>query len=387
MNKTATVLSQFQSLFSRSKFEKLVIEYNADKNVRSFSTWNLFTVMLFAHVTTRKSFRDICATLKSKGKRWYHLGLEAVSRNNLSNSLAKRSAEIFEKAFFLLAEKVTTEKSGNCRKFRFMNPLYAIDSTTIGLCLSVFVWASFKSTKAGIKAHTMYDVKNGIPSFIYISNANMHDQKAMPVMPIKKGDIVALDRAYLCFKTLENINKNKAFFVTRTKSNTQYRVIKKLRTKSRGVKSDFVIEFTGAKAREYSDHLRLVVYVCPEDKKKYLFITNNFSLSAKTIADIYKSRWQIELFFKWIKQNVKIKAFFGTGENAVRIQIWTAAIAYLLSEYIRFLSKTVFSLTQVFRLIGSNLFERRCIVDLLTAKPPTVKKRNVCLDAQLDFEF
>jgi hypothetical protein len=387
MNKTATVLSQFQSLFSRSKFEKLVIEYNADKNVRSFSTWNLFTVMLFAHVTTRKSFRDICATLKSKGKRWYHLGLEAVSRNNLSNSLAKRSAEIFEKAFFLLAEKVTTEKSGNCRKFRFKNPLYAIDSTTIGLCLSVFVWASFKSTKAGIKAHTMYDVKNGIPSFIYISNANMHDQKAMPVMPINKGDIVALDRAYLCFKTLENINKNKAFFVTRTKSNTQYRIIKKLRTKGRGVKSDFVIEFTGAKAHEYPDHLRLVVYVCPEDKKKYLFITNNFSLSAKTIADIYKSRWQIELFFKWIKQNVKIKAFFGTSENAVRIQIWTAAIAYLLSEYIRFLSKTVFSLTQVFRLIGSNLFERRCIVDLLTAESPTVKKRNVCLDAQLDFEF
>jgi len=387
MNKTATVLSQFQSLFSRSKFEKLVIEYNADKNVRTFSTWNLFTVMIFAHLTTRKSFRDICSTLTSKGKRWYHLGLVAVSRNNLSNSLAKRSSEIFEKTFFALAEKVTAEKSGNCRKFRFKNPLYAIDSTTIGLCLSVFVWAAFRSTKAGIKAHTMYDVKNGIPSFIYISNAKMHDQKAMPVMPIKKGDIVALDRAYLCFTTLENINKNKAFFVTRTKINTQYRVIKKLQAKGRGVKSDLVIEFTGAKAHEYPDHLRLVVYVCPEDKKKYLFITNNFSLSAKTIADIYKSRWQIELFFKWIKQNVKIKTFFGTSENAVKIQIWTAAIAYLLAEYLRFLSKTVFSLTQVFRLVGSNLFERRCIVDLLTDKPPMLRKRNVCLDVQLDLGF
>ena len=215
----------------------------------------------------------------------------------------------------------------------------------------------------------------------------MHDQKAMPVMPIKKGDIVALDRAYLCFTTLENINKNKAFFVTRTKINTQYRVIKKLQAKGRGVKSDLVIEFTGAKAHEYPDHLRLVVYVCPEDKKKYLFITNNFSLSAKTIADIYKSRWQIELFFKWIKQNVKIKTFFGTSENAVKIQIWTADIAYLLAEYLRFLSKTVFSLTQVFRLVGSNLFERRCIVDLLTDKPPMLRKRNVCLDVQLDLGF
>jgi len=387
MNKTATVLSQFQSLFSRSKFEKMVIDYKADKNVRTFSTWNLFTVMLFAHLTARRSFRDICTTLKSKGKRWYHLGLETISRNNLSNSLAKRSAEIFEKTFFLLVEKVTAEKSGNSRKFRFKNPLYAIDSTTIGLCLSLFVWASFRSTKAGIKAHTMYDIKNSIPSFIYISNAKMHDHKAMPNIPIKKGDIFALDRGYLCFATLENINKNKAFFVTRTKSNTQYRIVKKLQGKGRGVKSDYVIKFTGAKAHEYPDSLRLVVYICPEDKKKYFFITNNFDLSAKTIADIYKSRWQIELFFKWIKQNVKIKTFFGTSENAVRIQIWTAAITYLLTEYIRFLSKTLFSLSQVFRLIGSNLFERRCLVDLLTAKPPTVKKRNVCLDVQLDLGF
>jgi hypothetical protein len=387
MNQTATVLSQFQSLFSRSRFEKLVKEHSADKNVRKFTTWNLFTVMLSAHLAERRSFRDICSTMQSREKRWYHLGINAVTRNNLSNSLAKRSAEVFEKTFLFLAEKVTAEKSGNCRKFKFKNPLYAIDSTTIGLCLSLFAWASFRSTKAGIKAHTMYDVKNGIPSFIYISNAKVHDHKAMPKMPINKGDIVVMDRGYLCFETLENINKTKAFFVTRTKSNTQYRIIKKLSVKGRGVVSDCVIEFTGAKSDKYPDPLRLVVYVCPEDRKKYLFITNNFDLSAKTIADIYKSRWQIELFFKWVKQNVKIKTFLGTSENAVRIQIWTAAIAYLLAEYIRFLSKTVLSLTQVFRLIGSNLFERRCIIDLLTAKPLAVKKRDVCLDVQHDFGF
>jgi hypothetical protein len=384
MNKTATVLSQFQSLFSRSNFEKLVKEHSADRNIRKFSTWNLFTVMLFAHLSARKSFRDICFTIQSRRKRWYHLGINAVTRNNLSNSLAKRSSEIFEKVFFLLVEKLIAEKSENCRKFRFKNPLYAIDSTTIGLCLSLFTWASFRSTKAGIKAHTMYDVKNGIPSFIYISNAKMHDHTALPNMPIKKGDICALDRGYLCFSTLENININKAFFVTRTKSNTQYRVIEKLSAKGNGVKSDHVIEFTGTKAHEYPNSLRLVVYMCPEDKKKYFFITNNFDLSAKTIADIYKSRWQIELFFKWIKQNVKIKTFFGTSENAVRIQLWTAAITYLIAEYIRFLSKTAFSLTQVFRLIGANLLERRCIVDLLNVKLPTIKKRIVSLDVQLD---
>ena len=215
MNKTATVLSQFQSLFSRSRFEKLVKEHSADKNVRKFTTWNLFTVMLSAHLTARRSFRDICSTMQSREKRWYHLGINAVTRNNLSNSLAKRSAEVFEKTFLLLAEKVAAEKSENCRKFKFKNPLYAIDSTTIGLCLSLFAWASFRSTKAGIKAHTMYDIKNSIPSFIYISHAKVNDHKAMPKMPINKGDIVVMDRGYLCFETLENINKTKAFFVIR----------------------------------------------------------------------------------------------------------------------------------------------------------------------------
>jgi len=387
MNKTITILAQFQSLFPRSILEKLVIDHSGDKNVRKFSTWNLLTVMLFAHLSTRKSLRDICMTLQSKETRWYHLGIVNVSRNNLSNSLAKRPACIFEKLFFHLAEKVTMEKSGNNRRFKFKNPLYAIDSTTISLCLSLFCWASFRKTKAGIKAHTMYDVKNGIPSFIYISNAKKHDAKAIHLMPIKKDDIVALDKGYFCFKTLENINKNKAFFVTRIKSNTQYRTKRKLVVTGKGVKSDSAIEFTGAKAHEYPSELRLVVYISPKDKKKYLFITNNFDLAAKTIADIYKSRWDIELFFKWIKQNVKIKTFYGTSENAVRIQIWTAAIAYLLAEYIRFLSRTVYSLSQVVRIIGANLFERRCIKELLADNPSKVKSRHVCLDFQLDFGF
>ena len=388
MNNTMTILSQFQSLFSRSVFEKLSKEHRTDKNVRTFSTWNLLTVMLYAHVSIRKSFRDICINLQSMKKRWYHLGLVSISRNNLSNSLAKRSSQVFEKMFLHLVQKVTSEKNGNhSKKFKFKNPLYAIDSTTISLCIALFCWASFRSTKAGIKAHTMYDIKNGIPSFMSITEAKCHDHNALHEMPFKKGDIVALDRAYLCLKTLQNINKIGAFFVTRSKSNTLYRVIKKMDVTGKGIQADNIIKFTGVKSHEYPGHLRMVRYINQDDGNEYVFITNNFTLSAKTIADIYKSRWEIELFFKWIKQNLRIKNFFGTSENAVRIQIWTAAIAYLLTEYIRFLSKTSYSLAQTFRIIGSNIFERRCIFRLLSEPPDIARHKYFRLDLQLDLGF
>jgi hypothetical protein len=388
MSNTRTVLTQFQSLFPRSIFENTAKEHNADKNVRRFTTWNLFTVMIYAHLTQRRGIRDICLNLESKSNVWYHLGLHSLSRNNLSNSLFKRSSEVFEKAFHITLGRLLSEKGTNYKKkFKFKNPLYAIDSTTIGLCLKLFTWASFRSTKAGVKIHTMYDVKNGIPSFLYITNANIHDQKTVKHLPIKKGDIVTLDRAYLCFKLLENINNTGAFFVTRSKVNTQYRIVKKIKSCGKGIFKDQVIKFTGINAQDYPEELRLIQYRNPEDKKVYIYITNNLDLSAKTIANIYKDRWEIELFFKWIKQNVKIKTFFGTSENAVRIQIWTAAIAYLLSEYIRFISKTTYSITEVFRIIGSNILERCSLTDLLCRHQRVRKRNSICLDFQMDFGF
>jgi hypothetical protein len=212
MNKGTPVIMQMQSLISRFEFEKLTKVYGTDKNVRTFSTWNLLQVMLVAHCSAKKSLRDICSNFKSVTNRFYHLGFNGVSRNNLSNALSKRSAELFEKLFYQLLEKVHAEKGRKTdKRFRFKNPLVAIDSTTISLCLSLCGWASFRSKKGGIKVHTMYDIKMNMPDFLIITEARKHDHCAVVDMPFRKEAIYVLDRGYLCLKTLQNIDKTVLF--------------------------------------------------------------------------------------------------------------------------------------------------------------------------------
>ena len=344
--------------------------------------------MLYAQLTGKTSLRDICTGLCSVKNRWYHLGLTSLSRNNLSHSLAKRSAQVFEKTFYQLLAKVQLEMNGRRdKRFKFNNPLKAIDSTSISLCLNLCSWASFRSTKAGIKAHTMYDIKKRIPDFMVITEGRRHDHKAVSEMPINEGTIYVMDKGYLCFKTLKNINKNRAFFVTRIKSNTQYRTIRKNKPTGKAILRDDIIVFTGQKSKDYSDGLRLVRYREPLENKVYTFITNNFNLAASTIASIYKARWDIELFFKWIKQNLKVKSFIGRSENAVRIQIWTAAIAYLVMEYLRFCSRSGLSLIEVFRIIGANILSDRTIDDLLTIQKRIKREKIPFPDLQLDLGF
>jgi hypothetical protein len=365
-----------------------VDEHKADKNVRSFSTWNLLQTMLYTQLTGKRSIRDICTGLSSVMNRWYHLGLTSLSRNNLSNSLAKRSHLVFEKIFYHLLTKVQCDMSGRKdKRFKFNNPLIAIDSTSISLCLNLCSWASFRSTKAGIKAHTMYDIKKRIPDFMVITEGRRHDHAAVCEMPIKEGSIYVMDKGYLCFKTLENIDKNQAFFVTRIKSNTKFKVIRKYKLTNKDITGDDRIVFTGQKSADYPHELRLVKYRDPIKKHVYAFITNNVDLAAGTIAAIYKSRWDIELFFKWIKQNLKVKSFIGTSENAVRIQIWTAAIAYLLMEYFRFRSRSSISLIDVFRILGTNIFSDSAINDLLSKRKQAHRKRMPFPDLQLDLGF
>jgi len=388
MNKNRMVFVQMQQLISTFHFKKLTDEHKADKNVRSFSTWNLLQTMLYAHLTGKKSIRDICTGLNSIANRWYHLGFSSLSRNNLSNSLMKRSHEIFEKTFYQLLAKVQSDMAGRKdKRFKFNNQLKAIDSTVLSFCLSLYSWASFRSTKAGIKAHTMYDIKNHIPEFILITDARCHDHTAVSQMPINEGTIYVMDKGYLCFKTLENIDKKQAFFVTRIKSNTKYRTTKKNRPTVKEILRDDIIEFTGLKSNDYPEELRLVRYRDPIEKKEYTFITNNFDLAASTIASIYKSRWDIELFFKWVKQNLKVKSFIGRSENAVRIQIWTAAIAYLIMEYLRFQSRSSVSLIDVFRIIGMNIFSDRGIDDLLSTHKRVNCKSLLFPDLQMDLGF
>jgi len=387
MNKGRPVILQMQSLISRFEFEKLVKEYKTDKNVRTFSTWNLLKVMLFVHCSGKKSLRDICVSFASMSSRLYHLGIGGLSRNNLSNSLARRDAGLFEKLFYQLLQKVVNETGvRKDRRFKFKNDVIAIDSTTISLCVSLCEWASFRSTKGGVKIHTMYDVKRQMPEFMVVTEAQQHDTVPVADMPLKAQTIYVLDRGYLSFAILENINETKAFFVTRIKENTQYGVIMKNKSTDSSILYDAEISFMGSKSDDYSGPLRLVRYKNPDDGKVYEFITNNMDLSPATIAVIYKSRWDIELFFKWIKQNLKIKSFFGTSKNAILIQIWTAAIAYLLISYIHFLSKTALSITDVFRVVGFNIMSDRNIHDLLTGSfRPRRKDRQ--FDVQLDFGF
>ena len=369
MFNTKTVLSQMQSFISGYEFEKYVSEYNGDKGVKIFSTRNLLNLMLYVHIGSKQSLRDIVDSLKSKKNLWYHIGLKSISRNNLSHALMKRPNEIFEKMFFNLLMKFQNERMPiTDKRFRFKMPLKIIDSTTIGLCLSLFDWAKFRKTKGGIKLHVMYDSKEQIPDFMIFSEAKKHDMYLADKLKINPNSIYVMDKGYFSYKFFQKINKNKAFFVIRTKTNTQYKIMKRNKKNHKSIKADWTIKVDSLKTDEYPQALRVVKYYDEKKKKTYEYLTNNFQLSATTIADIYKARWDIELFFKWIKQHLKIKTFIGTSENAVKIQIWTAMIAFLLIEYIRFKSKTKYSLLKTFRILKDNIMHNYDLFELLMEK-------------------
>lgn len=387
MFKTKSILNELQSLISRYEFDKLASELKTDKNVRNFSSWEMLKVLIFAQLSKKASLRDIEISLRSKMNNWYHIGIKSISRNNLSNAMMKRSSDLFEKTFFIIYKEMI--KSGfkkTDKRFTFTNKVIAIDSTTISLCLKVFDWAKFRKAKGGIKIHTMYDVKNQIPEFAVITEAARHDVVPAKAIKYQSESIYVLDRGYFCIKLFKNINENKAFFVTRTKVNTKYRVIRKMKTEDTSIKADLIIDFTDLKMRDYKERLRIVRYYDAIDDKNYEFITNNFDMDAKTIAELYKARWSVELFFKHMKQNLKIKTFIGTSENAVKIQIWTAMITLLLVEYIRFLSRTVFSSMEIIRLLGDNIFSGKSIAEILKAvkyRPLVTKRINYDLQLSL----
>ncbi len=376
MFKGKTVLSQMQSKIFGYDFKKTVNEYNGDKGVKEFTTANLMSVMLYVHLASKQSLRDIVDSLMSKQNLWYHLGLTSISRNNLSYALQRRSASIFEKTFYMLLGQLQKERNMvKDKRFKFKMPVKSIDSTTIGLCLSLFDWAKFRKTKGGIKLHVVYDNKEQLPEFVNISTAGKHDITAAGILPIKADSIYAMDKGYISFKFFQKIAKNRAFFVTRTKSNTQFKILHRNTMKTKNIKADWTVKLTGAKADDFSGNLRVIRYKDPASDKSYEYLTNNFKLAAQSIADVYKARWDIELFFKWIKQNLKIKTFIGTSENAVRIQIWTAMIACLLTEYFRFKTRSGFSLLKTFRLMRENLLFPIDLYQMLGAEPPGRKTK------------
>jgi hypothetical protein len=388
MFKGKTVLLQMQEIISGYDFKKLVSQYNGDKGTRVFKTKNLLSIMLYTHLSGKQSIRDIIDSFKSKQNCWYHIGVHSISRNNISYALKNRPHEIFENTFYTLLGQLQKERGlFKDKRFKFKIPLKTFDSTTISLCLSLYNWAHFRKRKGGIKLHTLFNNKDQLPEFINFSNAGKHDITMADSFPIEKHSIYTFDKGYICFEFLQKINKNKAFFVTRTKTNTQYRIIERKKKTHKNVKADWIVRFSSYKSKDYPEKLRVVRFKDEYSGKIYEFMTNNFSLSAKTIADIYKARWDIELFFKWIKQNLKIKTFIGTSENAVRIQVWTAMIAYLLIQYIRFVSKTSFSILKSYRVIIENLLFSVDIYGLLVKKLPLPVPKNDAWGNQLRFVF
>ena len=370
MHQVYTIFSELLKLSPRYQFDRAVERHEGDRYVKTFTTWQQYIAMLYSQITQKDSLRDIVTGLSSHANRWYHLGFTGVNKSTLSDANTKRDYRIFEDTFYHLLTrcKQLTPK----HNFRFNNPLYTIDATTIDLCLSVFPWAKFRTTKGALKMHCLYDHSGALPTFLTVTDAKHHDVRVAKEasFPLVPDSIVSIDKAYIDYTWLYSLTQEGVWFVTRAKSNIDCEVTGQHEVSGKGVLDDQRIVLKGHYSRKhYPDELRIVRFYDEERQKTLTFLTNNFKLAASTIARIYKARWQIELFFKWIKQNLKIKSFLGTSKNAVLTQIWTAMIYYLLLAYIKYQTKYGHSLLQLSRVIRETLFERKNIIDILTLRP------------------
>lgn len=364
MNKDKYVFAQLVEFLDCFKFRRIVAKYQTDKYIKSFSCWNQLLVMMFGQLAKSESLRDLIVAIEAHWKKSYHLGFgKSVTRSNLAKANEQRDYRIFEEyAYHLVSEarSKSTEKA-----FGFDGHVYAFDSTTIDLCLEVFEWAKFRKHKGGIKIHTLYDIEAQVPAFFYITTASANDIKAMPEIPYEKGAYYIFDRGYNDFANLFKIEQIEATFVVRAKKNLQFKHIFWKRRLPKNILSDSVIEFVVYKSsKDYPSSLRRVLYFDEEQNRKFVFLTNNFDLPALTIAELYRNRWQIELFFKWIKQHLKIKKFWGTSENAVRIQIYCAIITYCLVAIIRHDLQLDRSVYEILQIISISLTDKTLLRDL-----------------------
>ena len=365
-----TVFSQLLKLIPRHEFETLAKQHHSGRSFRSASRWSQFVTMAMGQLSGRKSLRDIVDNVSAQAHRLYHLGSAKLSRSNLSRINENKPYALYEALFEKLLRRCQGVVPGH--NFRFKNPLYSLDASTIDLCLSVFPWAKFRTTKGAVKLHVGLNHAGYLPEFVTLTEGKKHDITVGRILKFPKGSIVAIDKAYNDYTWYNQLTSNGIYFVTRLKSNAKYRVIDRREVlKNKGLTSDQTIEFTGLQtAKKCPVQLRRIGYRDPDTGKHYVFLTNNFKLAARTIADIYKARWQVELFFKWIKQNLKIKSFVGTSKNAVMTQIWIALCMYLLLAFIKFQSKLTKSMQQILRLLQLNLFEKRDMMALLRGDPP-----------------
>ena len=365
-----TVFSQLLKLIPRHEFETLAKQHHSGRSFRSASRWSQFVTMAMGQLSGRKSLRDIVENVSAQTHRLYHLGSARLSRSNLSRINENKPYALFEALFEKLLKRCQGVVPGH--QFRFKNPLYSLDSSTIDLCLSVFPWAKFRTTKGAVKLHVGLNHAGYLPEFVTLTEGRKHDVTVGRILKFPKGSMVVMDKAYNDYSWYKQLTDNGIFFVTRLKANAKYRVVERREVlQNKGLTSDQTIEFTGLQiAKKCPVQLRRIGFRDPATGKHYVFLTNNFKLAARTIADIYKARWQVELFFKWIKQNLKIKSFVGTSKNAVMTQIWIALCMYLLLAFLKFQSKLTKSMQQILRLLQLNLFEKRDMMALLRGDPP-----------------
>ena len=362
-----TIFGQTLQMFSRLEFQKAVEETKTEFHSRGFSSWNHFVSMLFGQLSGQDSLRGIEAGLATQAKSLYHLGVKPIHRSTLSYANEHRSHELFKKMFEWMLSKC--QPIAPQHKFRFKNPLYSIDATVIDLCLSLFNWAKFRTTKGAIKLHVKLNHAGYLPTFAVVTTGKVHEQNIAPNIPLEKGDVVVFDRGLTNFRWYASLCNNGIYFVTRLKKNAAYRIVERRETHTLpNISSDQIVECKGALTKEKMPYrLRRIRSKDPETGKYIVLLTNQFQWSAKTIAQVYKDRWQIELFFKSLKQQLKVKSFVGTSKNALLSQLWVALIAYLLLSYLKFKSRFGWSIYTLCSILPTNLFSRRNLWDWLNA--------------------
>ena len=370
MNTGQTIFSQIMSCIPKYEFEKRVIKYKGNYKIRQFSCWDQFLSMSFAQLTYRESLRDIEVCLNAQPNKLYHMGIKGhVSRTNLANANRKRDWRIYAEFAQVLIS--------NARKLYHDDPefivdldntIYALDATTIDLCLSLFPWAKFRKSKGAVKLHTLLDIQGSIPVFIEITTGLVHDVNILDVLIPEPGSFYIMDRGYLDLERLYRIKENFGYFIIRAKKNMKFhRTQSKKVDKSTGLRCDQVIRLSVFNTRKsYPDKLRRVKYHDSQTDKILVFLTNNFDIPALTVAELYRNRWKVELFFKWIKQHLKIKSFFGTSPNAVKTQIWIAISIYVMVAIIRKMEKIELNLYTILQIFSVSLFEKVPIYQLLT---------------------
>lgn len=365
MFKDKFVFSQLIAFLDRNHFNYLARKYDGDKYVKHLTCWNQLLALMFGQLSNRESLRDLIVALEAHQSKCFHLGLgrKPIAKTTLATANQNRDYRIFEEFAFYMMEQARRNRAADI--FKLGGKVYAFDSTTIPLCLSVFWWAKFRKKKGGVKVHVLYDLEVQVPAFYHITTASVHDSKAMPEIPYETGAYYIFDRGYNNFKELFRIQRMESFFVVRAKTNLQNKCVKWKRRMPKNILSDAEIELTVYNSRkDYPDNLRLVRYYDEEQDREFMFLTNAMDLTAQQIADLYKNRWQIELFFKWLKQHLKIKKFWGTTENAVRIQIAAAITAYCLVAIVQHDMKLKRSTYEVLQILSISLTDKTPLREL-----------------------